>query len=136
MSRDLSWVLNDVLQVPGARHAILVSADGLLLERSSEIGRDEAETNAAAMSSMQSLSRAVAPFVGTDGAGAGVWRQTLLEYDHGWIFLIAAGSGAYLAASTAPDVDMEAMSFRMQQQVGALGRAMSAAPRQSTLSGS
>ncbi|MET8541658.1 roadblock/LC7 domain-containing protein [Kitasatospora sp. NPDC004799] len=133
MSRDLSWVLNDVLQVPGARHAILVSADGLLLERSSEIGRDEAETNAAAMSSMQSLSRAVAPFVG--GAG-GAWRQTLLEYDHGWIFLIAAGSGAYLAASTAPDVDMEAMSFRMQQQVGALGRAMSAAPRQSTLSGS
>ncbi|MFE7531888.1 roadblock/LC7 domain-containing protein [Kitasatospora sp. NPDC057542] len=133
MSRDLSWVLNDVLQVPGARHAILVSADGLLLERSSEIGRDEAETNAAAMSSMQSLSRAVAPFV---GGGGGVWRQTLLEYDHGWIFLIAAGSGAYLAASTAPDVDMEAMSFRMQQQVGALGRAMSAAPRQSTFSGS
>ncbi|MEU1285717.1 roadblock/LC7 domain-containing protein [Kitasatospora sp. NPDC058444] len=133
MSRDLSWVLNDLLQVPGARHAILVSADGLLLERSSEIGRDEAETNAAAMSSMQSLSRAVAPFV---GAGGGAWRQTLLEYDHGWIFLIAAGSGAYLAASTAPDVDMEAMSFRMQQQVGALGRAMSAAPRQSSLSGS
>ncbi|MDH6707168.1 MULTISPECIES: roadblock/LC7 domain-containing protein [unclassified Kitasatospora] len=133
MSRDLSWVLNDVLQVPGARHAILVSADGLLLERCSEIGRDEAETNAAAMSSMQSLSRAVAPFV---GGGGGAWRQTLLEYDHGWIFLIAAGSGAYLAASAAPDVDMEAMSFRMQQQVGALGRAMSAAPRQSTLSGS
>lgn len=133
MSRDLSWVLNDLLQVPGARHAILVSADGLLLERSSEIGRDEAETNAAAMSSMQSLSRAVAPFV---GGGGGAWRQTLLEYDHGWIFLIAAGSGAYLAASTAPDVDMEAMSFRMQQQVGALGRAMSAAPRQSSLSGS
>ncbi|MFF1908984.1 roadblock/LC7 domain-containing protein [Kitasatospora sp. NPDC058218] len=133
MSPDLSWVLNDVLQVRGARHAILVSADGLLLERSSEIGRDEAETNAAAMSSMQSLSRAVAPFVGGSG---GTWRQTLLEYDHGWIFLIAAGSGAYLAASTASDVDMEAMSFRMQQQVGALGRAMTAAPRQSTLSGS
>ncbi|MER6400689.1 MULTISPECIES: roadblock/LC7 domain-containing protein [unclassified Kitasatospora] len=133
MSPDLTWVLNDVLQVRGARHAILVSADGLLLERSSEIGRDEAETNAAAMSSMQSLSRAVAPFVGGNG---GTWRQTLLEYDHGWIFLIAAGSGAYLAASTASDVDMEAMSFRMQQQVGALGRAMTAAPRQSTHSGS
>ncbi|MGW6917945.1 roadblock/LC7 domain-containing protein [Kitasatospora sp. NPDC054939] len=133
MSPDLSWVLNDVLQVRGARHAILVSADGLLLERSSDIGRDDAETNAAAMSSMQSLSRAVAPFV---GGGAGTWRQTLLEYDQGWIFLIAAGSGAYLAASTAPDVDMEAMSFRMQQQVGALGRAMTAAPRQSTHSGS
>ncbi|MDX3072737.1 MULTISPECIES: roadblock/LC7 domain-containing protein [unclassified Streptomyces] len=127
MNPDLSWVLNDVLQVRGARHAILVSADGLLLEKSSEIGRDDAETNAAAMSSMQSLSRAVAPFT---GGGASPWRQTLLEYEHGWIFLIAAGDGAYLAASAAPDVDMEAMSFRMQQQVGALGKAMTTPPRQ------
>ncbi|GAB1329045.1 roadblock/LC7 domain-containing protein [Streptomyces sp. NPDC093260] len=128
MKPDLSWVLNDVLTVRGARHAILVSADGLLMERSSEIGRDEAETNAAAMSSMQSLSRAVAGFV---SGGHGIWKQTLMEYDGGWIFLIAAGSGAYLAVSAALDVDMELMSIRMQQQVTALGKALSAQPRQS-----
>ncbi|MEU1598289.1 roadblock/LC7 domain-containing protein [Streptomyces sp. NPDC005708] len=128
MKHDLSWVLNDVLTVRGARHAILVSADGLLLERSSEIPRDEAETNAAAMSSMQSLSRAVAGFV---GAGKGVWKQTLMEYDGGWIFLIAAGSGAYMAVSADLDVDMEVMSIRMQQQVAALGQALSTEPRQS-----
>lgn len=127
MNPDLSWVLNDVLRVRGARHAILVSADGLLLAQSSDIERDDAETNAAAMSSMQSLSRAVAGFV---GGGKGIWKQTLIEYDGGWIFLIAAGSGAYLAVSTAPDVDMEAMSFRMQQVVGALGKAMTTPPRQ------
>ncbi|MFF7360059.1 roadblock/LC7 domain-containing protein [Streptomyces sp. NPDC008125] len=128
MNPDLSWVLDDVLQVPGARHAILVSADGLLLASSADIGRDDAETVAAAMSSMQSLSRAVAPFIGTRVPGQ--WRQTLLEYEDGWIFLIAAGSGAYLAAAAAADVDMEAMSFRMQQQVGAVGKAMSTPPRQ------
>lgn len=128
MNPDLSWVLNDLIQVPGARHAILVSADGLLLASSSEIGRDDAETVAAAMSSMQSLSRAVAPFIGAQTPGR--WRQTLLEYDHGWIFLIAAGTGAYLAAAAAADVDMEAMSFRMQQQVTALGKAMTTPPRQ------
>ncbi|MFD6533885.1 roadblock/LC7 domain-containing protein [Streptomyces sp. NPDC060184] len=128
MNPDLSWVLDDVLQVPGARHAILVSADGLLLASSADIGRDDAETVAAAMSSMQSLSRAVAPFIGTRTPGQ--WRQTLLEYEDGWIFLIAAGSGAYLAAAAAADVDMEAMSFRMQQQVGAVGKAMSTPPRQ------
>ncbi|MFJ4436195.1 roadblock/LC7 domain-containing protein [Streptomyces sp. NPDC088923] len=126
MNTDLSWVLNDVLEVRGARHAILVSGDGLLLQRSDEISRDDAETNAAAMSSMQSLSRAVAPFV---GAGNGLWKQTLLEYDGGWIFLIAAGSGAYLAVSAAVDVDMEAVSFRMQKTVTALAKAMSVAPR-------
>ena len=127
MKRDLSWVLNDVLTVRGARHAILVSADGLLVERSSEIPRDEAETNAAAISSMQSLSRAVAGFV---AAGKGVWKQTLMEYDGGWIFLMAAGHGAYLSVSAAPDVDMEAMSYRMQLQVAALGKAMTTPPRQ------
>ncbi|MGP4048188.1 roadblock/LC7 domain-containing protein [Streptomyces sp. 2A115] len=127
MNADLSWVLNDVLQVRGARHAILVSSDGLLLERSSDIGRDDAEKNAAAMSSMQSLGRAAAGFV---GAGQGVWKQTLIEYDGGWIFLIAAGSGAYLAVSAALEVDMEAMSFRMQQQVSVLGTAMTTPPRQ------
>ncbi|MEV6103756.1 roadblock/LC7 domain-containing protein [Streptomyces sp. NPDC051940] len=139
MNPDLSWVLDDVLQVRGARHAILVSADGLLLERASaqspdvaELGRDDAETHAAAMSSMQSLSRAVAPFV---SAGQGQWKQTLIEYDGGWIFLIAAGRGAYLAASTALDVDMEAMSFSMQRQVAALGKAMTTPPRQNAGSG-
>ncbi|MCS0636854.1 roadblock/LC7 domain-containing protein [Streptomyces sp. LP05-1] len=129
MNPDLSWVLNDVLEVRGARHAILVAADGLLMQRSDTIGRDDAEKNAAAMSSMQSLSRAVSGFV---AGGQGLWKQTLIEYDGGWIFLIAAGSGAYLAVSTALDVDMEAMSFRMQKTVGALGRAMSAAPRRTT----
>ncbi|MBO0518030.1 roadblock/LC7 domain-containing protein, partial [Streptomyces beijiangensis] len=65
MNTDLSWVLNDVLEVRGARHAVLVSGDGLLLQRSDDISRDDAETNAAAMSSMQSLSRAVSGFVGS-----------------------------------------------------------------------
>lgn len=46
--------------------------------------------------------------------------------------MIAAGSGAYMAAAAAPDVDMEAMSFRMQQQVTALGKAMTAPPRENT----
>lgn len=133
MNTDLSWVLNDVLEVRGARHAVLVSGDGLLLQRSDDISRDDAETNAAAMSSMQSLSRAVSGFV---GSGNGVWKQTLLEYDGGWIFLSAAGQGAYLAVSAAPDVDMEAVSFRMQKTVVALSKAMSVAPRSVTGGGS
>ncbi|GAA3854397.1 MULTISPECIES: roadblock/LC7 domain-containing protein [Streptomyces] len=125
MSADLSWVLNDVLEVRGARHAILVSADGLLMQRSDGIDRDDAERNAAAMSSLQSLCRSVASFLG-DG---GHWKQTLIEFDGGWIFLIAGGSGSYLAVSTTLDVDMEAMSIRMQKTTGALAKAMSAAPR-------
>ncbi|MFF4492024.1 roadblock/LC7 domain-containing protein [Streptomyces sp. NPDC001544] len=126
MNPDLSWVMDDVLEVRGARHAILVSADGLLMQRSREILRDDAERNAAAMSSIQSLCRSVAPFV---GAGKGVWKQTLIEFDGGWIFLIAGGSGSYLAVSAALDVDMEAMSMRMQKTASAMKSGLSATPR-------
>ncbi|CAM5666511.1 Roadblock/LC7 domain-containing protein OS=Streptomyces microflavus OX=1919 GN=G3I39_30800 PE=4 SV=1 [Streptomyces microflavus] len=76
---------------------------------------------------MQSLAGAVAlhahPQPGPLAADA--W-----SLEDGWIFLIAAGTGAYLAATAAADVDMEAMSFRMQQQVTALGKAMTTPPRE------
>ncbi|MFB7630883.1 roadblock/LC7 domain-containing protein [Streptomyces sp. NPDC056149] len=131
MNYDLSWMLDSALELPEAQHAILVSADGLLMARSKEVGRDHADTVAAAMSGMQSLSRTVANFCNTDGPNARPqWRQTLVEFDHGWVFLISAGEGAYLAVSASPDVDMAEISFRMQQLVGQLGKALTSPPRE------
>ncbi|AEM87815.1 MULTISPECIES: roadblock/LC7 domain-containing protein [Streptomyces] len=129
MNNDLSWMLESALEVPGARHAILVSADGLLMARSQEVKKDEADTVAAAMSGIQSLSRTMAGFCGGSHM---TWRQTLVEFDGGWVFLISAGEGAYLAVSSAPDVDMADITFRMQQLVGQLGKALSTPPRENT----
>lgn len=129
MNTELSWMLESALEVPGARHAILVSADGLLMARSSEVDKDQADTIAAAMSGMQSLSRTVAGF---GGDGTMQWRQTVVEFDGGWVFLISAGEGAYLAVSAAPDVDMADITFRMQQLVSQLGKALSTPPRENT----
>lgn len=127
MTNDLSWMLDGALEVPGTRHAVLISADGLLMARSSTVGRDDADTVAAAMGGMQSLSRTIAEFC--DGRGT-QWRQTLIEFEGGWVFLIAAGSGAYLAVAATHEVDMEAVSFRMQQLVGQLGSRLMTPPRQ------
>ncbi|SHL60842.1 roadblock/LC7 domain-containing protein [Actinacidiphila paucisporea] len=129
MNNDLSWMLDSALEVPGARHAILISADGLLMARSQEIMKDDADTVAAAMSGIQSLSRTMAGFCGGSHMQ---WRQTLVEFDGGWVFLIAAGAGAYLAVSSAPDVDMGAITFRMQQLVGQLGKALTSPLRENT----
>src|SRR5919198_1417687 len=122
-------MLDSALELPEAQHAILVSADGLLMARSKDVGRDHADTVAAAMSGMQSLSRTVADFC-RDGGGRPQWRQTLVEFDHGWVFLISAGEGAYLAVSASPDVDMAEITFRMQQLVGQLGKALTSPPRE------
>ncbi|GAB2736748.1 roadblock/LC7 domain-containing protein [Streptomyces bullii] len=127
MKDDLSWMLDSALEIPGALHAVLVSADGLLMARTKDLGRDSADTVAAAMSGVQSLSRSLGFFC--DGADM-QWRQTLVEFDGGWVFLISAGEGAYLAVSAEPDIDMADITFRMQQLVSQLGKELSTPPRE------
>lgn len=126
--QDLSWMLEDILKVPGAQHALLVSADGLKRGATVELDPDLADTAAAAMSGLQSISRSTANFAGPTGSPR--WRQTVVEFDHGWVFLIAAGNGAYLAVSASSDVDMGDITFRMQQLVQRLGREMTSPPRE------
>ncbi|MFF8883544.1 roadblock/LC7 domain-containing protein [Streptomyces flaveolus] len=120
-------MLDDVIAVPEARHAILLSADGLLRGHSQGIGVDEAERQAAALSGLQSISRSTEEFTASGGSP---WRQTLVEFDDGFVFLIAASTGAYLAVSTSPSVDMEAITFRMHKLVDRLGSELTSPPRQ------
>lgn len=119
-------MLDDALRMPGTRYAILLSADGLLMAHSERIGRDEAERQAAGMSGLQSLARSTAEFC---GAADTPWRQTVSEFDDGYVFLVAAGPGAYLAVSASPHVDMEAVSFRLQELVQRLGKELTTPPR-------
>ncbi|MDT3395970.1 roadblock/LC7 domain-containing protein [Streptomyces sp. B1866] len=123
----LGWMLDEVVRVPEARHAILLSADGMLRAYSEGIHRDEAERQAAALSGLQSISRSTAEFCEGEESP---WQQTLVEFAGGYVFLIAAGPGAYLALSATAEVDMEAITYRMQKLVDRLGRELTAPPRQ------
>ncbi|HEU5029740.1 roadblock/LC7 domain-containing protein [Spirillospora sp. NPDC046719] len=122
----LGWMLDDALRMPETRYAILLSADGLLMAHSERIGRDEAERQAAGMSGLQSLARSTAEFCGDAGT---TWRQTVSEFDDGYVFLVAAGPGAYLAVSATQHVDMETVSFRLQELVQRLGKELTSPPR-------
>jgi predicted regulator of Ras-like GTPase activity (Roadblock/LC7/MglB family) len=125
-TNKLGWMLDDALRMPETRHAILLSADGLLMAYSERIERDDAERHAAGMSGLQSLARSAAEFCGDAGT---MWRQTVTEFDDGYVFLVAAGPGAYLAVSATANVDMEAVSFRLQELVQRLGRELTSPPR-------
>ena len=127
MNDDLSWMLDSALEIPGALHAVLISADGLLMARTKDFDKDNADRVAAAMSGVQSLSRSLGFFCDDPTQ---LWRQTLVEFDGGWVFLISAGQGAYLGVSASPDVDMQDITFRMQQLVGQLGKVLAAPPRE------
>ncbi|MGY1995361.1 roadblock/LC7 domain-containing protein [Streptomyces rochei] len=127
MNDDLSWMLDSALEIPGALHAVLISADGLLMARTQDFDKDDADRVAAAMSGVQSLSRTLAFFCEDPTQS---WRQTLVEFDGGWVFLISAGEGAYLGVSASPDVDMADITFRMQQLVAQLGKRLMTPPRE------
>jgi predicted regulator of Ras-like GTPase activity (Roadblock/LC7/MglB family) len=52
---ELNWLLEDLIQrVVGARHAVVLSADGLLLGRSAGLSRDDSEHLSAMASAFQS----------------------------------------------------------------------------------
>ncbi|GLZ10177.1 hypothetical protein Acsp04_04120 [Actinomadura sp. NBRC 104425] len=127
VDNKLGWMLDDALRMPETRYAILLSADGLLIAHSARIDRDEAERQAAGMAGLQSLARSTAEFCGDPNT---MWRQTVSEFDDGYVFLVAAGPGAYLAVSATQHVDMEAVSYRLQELVQRLGKELSTPPRQ------
>ena len=43
LSNKLGWMLDDALRMPETQHAVLLSADGLLMAHSERISRDDAE---------------------------------------------------------------------------------------------
>jgi predicted regulator of Ras-like GTPase activity (Roadblock/LC7/MglB family) len=129
VTNKLGWMLDDALKMPETRHAILLSADGLLMAHSERISVDDAERHAAGMAGLQSLARSTAEFCGDSRTP---WRQTVSEFDDGYVFLVAAGPGAYLAVSTTENVDMEAVAFRLQELVQRLGRELTSPPRRNT----
>ncbi|MEW2576096.1 roadblock/LC7 domain-containing protein [Streptomyces syringium] len=135
MNNELGWMLDEVVKMPETRHAILLSADGMLRAHSQGIGRDEAERQAAALSGLQSISRSTGEFCTHQSHQETPWRQTLVEFAHGYVFLIAAGPGAYLAVSASEHVDMEAVTYRMQKLVDRLGKELTSPPRQGVWQG-
>lgn len=125
---DLSWMVEDIVaNVPAARHAVVLSADGISKGATDGLTSAGVKTISAAMAGMQSLSRATARFAGP--VQNWQWNQTLVEFEDGWVFVTEAGKGAYLAAAAAPDVDLGAISFRMQRLVARLGDQLTSAPR-------
>ncbi|MGI5255481.1 roadblock/LC7 domain-containing protein [Actinacidiphila glaucinigra] len=126
----LDWMLDEALGMPETLHAILLSRDGLLRAHSQGITRDEAERQAAALCGAVSISRNTAGFCGyAEQELSPPWRQTLIEFDDAYVLAIAAGEGSYLAVSATDRVDLEACSFRMQQLVERLGKAMTSPSR-------
>ncbi len=85
--RNLDWLVTRFVdEVPEAAHAILLSADGLLMAASGSIPADRAEQVAAVSSGLASLAVGASRLF--DG---GAVLQTLVEMEHGYLMLMSVG---------------------------------------------
>ncbi|MGX2995356.1 roadblock/LC7 domain-containing protein [Streptomyces sp. JNUCC 64] len=122
-----AWLLEGLLaRTPGARHALVLSRDGLKLCRTPELSVDQADQLAAIAAGIHSLSHGASVEFG-DGKG-GV-RSAMAEFHGGVLFIMEAGQGAHLAVVAAEDAEAGIVGHHMNELVEQLGAHLSAEPR-------
>lgn len=122
---ELDWLLDDLVKrVAGADRAVVLSADGLLIGRSGNLSEEDGEHLSAVASAFQSLARGTGRHF-----GGGNVRQTMVEMDHAFLFVTAAGRGACLAVLATEDADMGLVAYEMNLMVKRVGAVLTSAPR-------
>jgi predicted regulator of Ras-like GTPase activity (Roadblock/LC7/MglB family) len=119
-TRELNWLLDELARnVPRVRLALLLSNDGLAMAVSSGISDEEGEHLAAVASALHSLAK---------GTGrhfeAGSVRQTMIELDGGFLFVVAAGGGTCLTVFAEAGADIGLVAYEMAHLINRVGEHM------------
>ncbi len=115
---QFSWLITDFTErVPGVAHAVIVSADGLLLTASEKLPADRADQLAAVASGLLSL---------THGAArcfeAGAVTETVVEMERGRMLQMAISDGSCLTVLAAPHADLGLVAYEMSLLVERVGQ--------------
>ncbi len=115
---DLRWLVDDLVdRVAQAQHAVVLSADGLLIASSAGLSRENGEHLSAVAAGFQSLARGA----GRQFSGGPV-RQVVIEMETAFLFVTAAGKGACLAVLAAQDADVGLIAYEMAMLVTRVGQ--------------
>ncbi|WP_175409503.1 roadblock/LC7 domain-containing protein [Streptomyces sp. TRM64462] len=124
-SGGLDWLLDDLAsRVHDVRHAVVLSNDGLPVGASSELGRADAEHLAAVASGFHSLAKGTGRHFGAGGV-----RQTMVEMDEAFLFVVSAGDGSCLAVLSAASADIGLIAYEMARLVKRVGEHLHTPPR-------
>jgi len=114
---QFGWLVNDFAErVPGVAHAVVVSADGLLLTSSSRLPIDRADQLAAVASGLVSLTQGAARCFEAGGV-----KETIVEMDGGIMLLMAISDGSALAVLASPLCDIGQVAYEMTLLVDRVG---------------
>jgi predicted regulator of Ras-like GTPase activity (Roadblock/LC7/MglB family) len=125
MTGQLSWLLDNLVnQVEHVQQAVVLSSDGLVVAASEGLTREDGEHLSALAAGVQSLARGT----GRHFRGGEV-RQTIIEMEHAFLFIIAAGRGTCLAVLTSEAPNVGVIAYEMAMLVRRMGKYLAAEPR-------
>ena len=124
-NEQLGWLLDNlVTRVANVRQALVLSRDGLVVAKSQTMGREDGDHLAALGAAVHSLAR---------GAGrqvsGGEARQTIIEMESAFLFVMAAGQGTCLAVLASAEANLGVMAYEMAMLGRRMGKHLTALPR-------
>ena len=122
---QLGWLLDNLVsRVANVRQALVLSRDGLVVARSQTMSREDGDHLSALAAGVHSLARGTGQQV-----GGGEVRQTIIEMESAFLFVVAAGRGTCLAVLAGADANLGVMAYEMAMLVRRMGAHLTAAPR-------
>ena len=122
---QLSWLLDSMVdQVEHVQQAIILSRDGLVVASSQGLAREDSDHLSALAAGVQSLARGT----GRHFQGGEV-RQTIIEMEFAFLFIIAAGKGTCLAVLTSAEPNVGLIAYEMAMLVRRMGKYLASEPR-------
>ena len=122
---QLGWLLDNLVsRVANVSQALILSRDGLVVARSQGMSQEQAEHLSALAAGVHSLARGTGQQV-----GGGEVRQTIIEMESTFMFVMAAGRGTCLAVLAQAGANLGVMAYEMAMLVGRMGTHLTAAPR-------
>jgi uncharacterized protein len=119
-AQSLNWLLNTfVRNTPGVAHAIVVSADGLLIAVSDRLELDRADQLSAIACGVASLADGGARLL-----DAGEVSQTVVEMQAGFLFVMTISDGSCLAVLAGPHCDVGVVGYEMTLLVTRAGNVL------------
>ncbi|MFI7122715.1 roadblock/LC7 domain-containing protein [Amycolatopsis sp. NPDC049868] len=126
---SLDWLVSKFTEeVTGVTHAVLVSADGLLMAADNQLPRDRADQLSAIASGLASLATGTAALF---AAGRAV--QSVIELEQGYLLLMSVGDGSNFAALAEAACDIGLVGYEMTLLVDRVGKMVDAPVRRDTV---
>lgn len=122
---SLDWLVSKFArEVSGVTHAVLVSADGLLMAASEHMPIERADQLAAVASGLASLSTGASQLF-----NGGFVLQSVVEMENGYLLLMRVGDGSNLATLASTGCDIGQIGYEMAMLVERVGSVVQSSRR-------